>query len=112
MLKRTVLAAALAVLLLGAARDATAQTTVTVYVFTTVDAVKSSVDRLYITGILEGTSTPATRAIQVAYSQYYSHLENCERLAMLAMTKPGQYVLEITRPSSSYDTCELRRATP
>jgi len=76
----------------------------------------SSVPRLELTGVLDGGAAPvtqvytggnATAAIEVA--------QRCERLALLAMARPGRYALEVVRsdtPSSGryfVHACRLAR---
>lgn len=107
---RTVLAAGL-VCLLFSHTAARAQTTATL-TFATVDGVEwYGTAQLRITGILQGEAAASTR---IVYAN--SALESaaaCERKALLAMSKPGQYVLTVTQPSAtSAFACGLTRAAP
>jgi hypothetical protein len=106
------LAFALAALILAALPwGSRAQTTLTAYVFATVDAVEAGGGRITITGIEEGAAAPSTRFVNNFSSG--SDLETCHRMALLAMSKPGQYLLAIL-PYQSLHTagCKLTRVNP
>jgi hypothetical protein len=91
-------------------------------VLTTVDDVSrdatSNDSTLAVTGIVSGESTP--RAISAhLYVQSRGALpqllESCERYALVMMSKPGRYLLELTTPGSTaqytvVSNCRLKRA--
>jgi hypothetical protein len=105
---------ALAAALLCVAGGASAQTTVPPPVsFATVDAVKVEYSRISITGIVEDEASPRTLTFYFSTSSTaYSLQQACERLGLLAMAKPGQYVLEVQQVSSLSVKCTLARAAP
>ncbi len=97
------------VIVMAAVAAAAAAQTTTTLVFTTVDAVKMEyANRMFVTGVLEGATEPVTRQI---YSSTPEHLQNCEKLALLAIAKPGQYLLQIDYAYST-NACTLRRVAP
>lgn len=109
----------------GLASTASAQTASgTAYVFTTVDEVAAQGNYVYVTGILQGDSTPSTKWIQFYSSTssgpgYSTAMDgsvlasSCERKALLAMSKPGQYLLKIQGNSSSaVPVCALIKVNP
>ena len=99
------------------AETASAQATTT-YVFQTVDAgrVDGSNYRFTVTGILVGEAAPVDKLFSYYASPAFQLdvVQQCERMAMLSMARPGYYLLEITPASSSAyaPTCKLVRATP
>jgi hypothetical protein len=110
-MKRIALPALLAAVL--AAGPTRGQTTTTPFVFVTVDAVALQSNRLVITGILEGEAVPVERWIQSNLTDSVGWMQACEKLALLAMTRPGQYRLEIGNPPPSLSTtCKLSKASP
>ncbi len=111
---RRLSAAALAVLLSAGAALAQ-QYSGTLAVFTTVDAVKSEYMKLTITGVKEGDAVASDYAVSFSSSSPASNqalFEACERKAMLAMTKPGAYRLELWREPYGYPLCKLARVNP
>jgi hypothetical protein len=113
-MKRIALAAAVAVVAVLALR-AGAQTTPTSYTFVTVDEVRSEGTALYVTGILDGeaTSTTARMDTFASYTSGMDIMNACERKALMAMAKPGQYQLKLTTGSYySYPRCTLTRVNP
>lgn len=95
---------------------AQAQTAPMSYTFTTVDAVEMTGYFLVVTGVQSGDSAPTT--VKVGFS-YISDLganqgfaAACERKALLAMTKPGQYLFSLKAGSWSWPTCALSRVQP
>ncbi len=110
------IAVAAAVLSLALVPDASGQATLPRYVFTTVDAVASEGYRLRITGIQEGQATASEVTLYYSYSVAYAlaSCEACERKALLAMNKPGQYVFEAAYLGTllSNPTCKLTRVNP
>lgn len=92
---------------------ATGAQTVTKLVYTTVDAVKMDYQAILITGVQEGATTATTASVYCSSTSCSDQLEKCQKLALLAMTKPGQYVFEIEKYSSqTFDRCTLRRVAP
>jgi hypothetical protein len=99
-------------------------TIVSTYVFETVDSYDIYGDRreVKITGIISGEAAP--RTVTLTYNAVGSTstptdefatkrtFERCERFALMAMSKPGQYLLEL-RQESSVSTlhvgCKLTR---
>ncbi|MFY0572243.1 hypothetical protein ACN28E_51580 [Archangium lansingense] len=76
------------------------------FVFETVDSyeILSGVYQLNVTGIIQGEAAPRTIAIPPstnANTTYDVRVRSCERLALIAMSKPGQYFFEVRRGSSS-----------
>jgi hypothetical protein len=97
-----------------------AQTTATVYTFVTVDSVEVVTSRLTITGIEQGASAPSTQYVYFSSPSSTSDLgsadlQACHRMALLAMSKPGQYLLTLRPYYSStyyYASCKLTRVNP
>jgi hypothetical protein len=89
---------------------------VATYVFETVDSYDNnppnSNDSMHITGIIRGESAPRTIGIRHEYDGYgLKRLEQCERMLLLSMTKPGQYLVEVRQESfyGNYLGCKLTR---
>lgn len=114
----------LATLLLAlAAAPAAGQASAVPYVFVTVDSVSVQGNDIVVTGILEGESAPVERFKSVAVagagsdlSSAVSAAQNCQRLALMAMAKPGQYrfeMVDVPAPLYGYETrCKLSRVVP
>jgi len=112
---------------------ASAEVTAT-YVFESVESYNivgdtTSWDQVQVTGVIQGEST--ARTITLYYTASYTsstatvdHIgakrtfERCERLALLAMSKPGQYLLELRQEYDAFATshryigCKLTRRVP
>jgi len=105
---KTLASAATLLLALSPLSIASAQSSAEeVLVFETVDSydLESNV-WLKITGILQGEATPRTLSISANYSgAYEQHVRGCERLVLMAMSKPGQYYFELRR--STYTPVQL-----
>jgi hypothetical protein len=113
------LASAFALLLsLAPLKDASASTPT--YVFEAVDSydIGGLENTVSITGIIQGEATPRTvtltyEASPVEYSGAKRTFERCERLILLAMAKPGQYLLEMRHEMMTYGGeyigCKLTR---
>ncbi len=76
-----------------------AQSSGTTVPFMTVDAVNvGEQGSLRVTGIVQGDSTPSTRTISytsgLTDAQKAAMLETCHRSLLLALSKPGQYVVQ------------------
>jgi hypothetical protein len=83
-----------------------------VRVFVTVDAIEMDAN-LTITGILQGEAQPSTLAFAWTYSSTYSFREECQRAALLVMTKPGQYLFQVRQNyAGSLPICKLTRVNP
>ena len=81
------------------------------FAFDTVDAVELSGSSITVTGILSGQSSPTTRPFSVSNA---AMLQQCERVALMAISKPGKYQLHIvTYTGSNYvGSCKLILRTP
>ncbi|NOK37439.1 hypothetical protein D7W79_24955 [Corallococcus exercitus] len=79
------------------------------YVFTAVDAYTAGAGHLVITGVLQGESTPRTIFFDApAYDG--SEANRCDRLALLAMTRPGRFHFSWFKEyPGAYPTCTLTR---
>ena len=117
LMNRSVRAAALLLACLGLVPAAQAETPRegVPYVFETVDSYHlPSIYQFEVTGILRGESTPRTFTF---WSRDFSsfepaqHLSRCDRMALLAMSKPGAYFLEVVQPTIDrpIPTCKLTR---
>ncbi len=106
-------AAALGVSLAGVAA---AQSSASPYVFVTVDSVKAEASRLWITGILQGEAAPVQKYVMFSSASYgdaVAQVAACERKALMAMAKPGQYLLAVHDGGSfRVTTCTLTRVNP
>jgi hypothetical protein len=113
-MNRLVVGALLVAAALQVSSRASAQIVPESVTFTAVDAVKTENTRVHVTGIVEGEVDPRTVTVYFATStSAYSSQESCERLALLAMAKPGQYRLTIKSSSSWVSAmCTLARAAP
>lgn len=116
-MKRIVIAVAASLVLAGGVGRA--QTSPNpVVTFTTVDAVEAQSSKLVITGVKEGETAATTQQFLICSTpstdvRCAALIENCDRLALLAMTKPGQYLLKIAPGNSIYyATCRLERVAP
>jgi hypothetical protein len=119
---------ATATLLLALASSSPASAGVSAtYVFETVDSYDISGDahEVKVTGIIQGEATLSTVTLQY-WPNYYSTpnsdtisskrtFDRCERLILLAMSKPGQYLLELRQEHNTFDPhidyigCKLTR---
>lgn len=89
------------------------QTAATRLVFAAVDALEIKASVFSITGVVDGES--AARTVNIYFysgsSAYPDEIANCQRMAILAMTRPGQFRFEIQ--DDAYATaCKLARSTP
>src|SRR5262249_47645973 len=82
--------------------------------YVTVDAVEtSSAGLISSTRIVSGDPTPSTRFVNVSSSTSITDGANrCDRLALLAMSKPGKFQLVMVGPSSSLFECKLVLRAP
>jgi hypothetical protein len=85
-------------------------------VFATVDSVKLESYKVIITGIIQGEAAPSSYwVMNGTYPDYAASMgfaQACQQQALLAMSKPGQYLLELIQVSSSVGHCKLSRVTP
>ncbi|WP_164015853.1 hypothetical protein [Pyxidicoccus trucidator] len=87
----------------------------TPYVFETVDSyLVATHSRIEVTGILQGESAPRTLFFSYNLSttafDVGQHVARCDRLALLAMNKPGLYLLTMVQNGSTFaPTCRLTR---
>ena len=73
--------------------------------YSEINAVSATSTWIEITGVLEGGGEQVTRPYSFSGSDFGT---NCQRAALLMMTKPGRFVLIILR-ESSYTKCTLSR---
>lgn len=114
-MQRIALAATLAFAISTIGAVAMAQATVTTFVFATVDSVDLDGNQFQVTGILQGEAAPTTRTFLIPIpgdGSGVSRTQSCERKALLVMSKPGQYLLEIRQPVYYSLGCRLTRVTP
>jgi hypothetical protein len=85
--------------------------------FATVDSVYAYASTLRITGIIQGESSPAEREVTF-YSgdtaAAVTQAASCQRLALLAMERPGAYLFKLWKEysGSGYYSCRLTRVNP
>jgi hypothetical protein len=105
--KPVVLVAALAALAVALAARAQ-----TVPDSMTIDAVEPRIGEIRVTGVVQGATTPSTRIITWAYAsgteaQKAQAYEACHRQLLLALARPGQYVVR-----AGPATCNVALLTP
>ncbi len=99
--------AVLAVVLLSLRHGASAQATTG---YRTVDAVEYDGYTIHVTGVPEGGSTASEVEILFQYNvetRSQSAREMCYRALLLALSKPGQYLVQ-----GGPNLCRLKLATP
>jgi uncharacterized protein YggE len=77
----------------------------------TVDAVAVQPGQIQVTGVPRGQATPTTVTIQFAIGSDAAKaaaLEQCHRMLLLALSKPGQYLLR----QGGLNLCNVALATP
>jgi hypothetical protein len=99
-MKLQTLVSATLLLVLAPLSPASAQSpTPVVYVFETVDSYDlEPYFNFKVTGILRGEATPRTLQVTPNYSlgpSLETYGSSCERLALIALSKPGQYLFEV-----------------
>jgi hypothetical protein len=113
-MRRFALAAVAACLLASAARAQSAT-----WAFTAVDGVRLMGGYLYVAGVLEGASAATEEKLEQGNTTL--DLAECQRFAMISMSRPGYYRLELTAfrvtptgglPYFYVSACALRRANP
>lgn len=77
------------------------------FIFETVDSYDLETNVWFkVTGIIQGEAVPRPISVSANYSgAYEQHVRACERLALMAMSKPGQYHFELRR--STYTPIQL-----
>lgn len=90
----------------------------TTKVFVTIDAVALDALMLEVTGVVQGESTPSTWRTALSssgttdVSARAEWLSMCHRSALVAMARPGQYLLEIFYADYDRCRCKLIRVNP
>jgi hypothetical protein len=129
-LRTTALAATLLSTLVSPA-PASAETTAT-YVFESVESYNivgdtTGLDQVEVTGVIQGESARST--VKLSYTVTYGStssgtdytsakrtFDRCERLVLLALSKPGLYQLEMRQERDSFSVqyigCKLTRRVP
>jgi hypothetical protein len=77
----------------------------------TVDAVAVQAGQIRVTGVPRGQAAPTTVSIQFALGSealQVAALEQCHRMLLLALSKPGQYLLR----QGGLNLCNVGLATP
>ncbi len=101
---------AMAAALVAACAAADAQTANAV-TFTAVDGVRVRYLTLYVTGVVQGEAT--AREVTFDYSTTtVVQLQSCERIALVAMSRPGQYLLTMRQWGGAYAECGVSRVAP
>lgn len=101
---KTLASAATLLLTLSPLSIASAQsTTESVYLFETVDSYElKNVYWFKLTGIVSSEAAPRTVESKANVSEnYFQYLRACERMVLMAMSKPGQYYFELRHSGSS-----------
>lgn len=112
---KTLASAATLLLALSPLSIASAQSsTDKVFLFETVDDYElKTVYWLKLTGIVSGEAAPRTLEFRANLSESYNqYLRACERMAFMAMSKPGQYYFELRHSNLStphVTGCKLTR---
>ncbi|HET9620380.1 MAG TPA: hypothetical protein VFP84_03360 [Kofleriaceae bacterium] len=96
------------VLGLGAAVTAHADVTPIGTVFDTVDGITMQTNGFFLDGVIHGDAAP-THLFVPTGSSTDGFIANCQRLALLMITKPGKYQLSV-RPGVAQ--CQLIVRTP
>ncbi len=120
---RVLAAAALVLSLVASAPVARAQTAPAATVFTTVDSFAYDAQDCYIriTGIVQGDAAASEKTISrycgssmTGTDELLLRVQACERMALVAMAKPGQYLFQIAQGPTygSWFGCKLTRVNP
>lgn len=82
-------------------------------VFVAIDAVTVYAYTLYVNGVVEGESAPSEWGVSFSSTSSTANVEACQRMALLAMAKPGAYKLELSHQIyAGNGVCRLVRAQP
>jgi hypothetical protein len=114
MLRVISLAVAAAALLFWTPAEAQPRTR---WIYVTVDAVETNGYQFWITGTLQGEATATTQEFlfHISVDSQRMALEICHRHALVALNKPGQFLVEIEAVPTAFGDdlkCRLARATP
>lgn len=85
------------------------------HVYSAIDEVSVTGNSLIITGVILGQPAPSGQEFYVPDSGSTSGvgaLQNCMKLATLAMVKPGAFLFSIVVDGWSFPVCTLSRAKP
>jgi hypothetical protein len=82
--------------------------------FVTVDSVYMHWTTLRVTGIVQGEASASEYEVSFLSSSDPSagRIANCQRLALLAMDRPGAYLFTLRNEGSNYYSCRLTRVNP
>lgn len=107
-----------AVLAAGAARAQSAgapyASTGTAYPFVAVDGIRSAGSSFVVRGVLQGEAAPRelTFTLTTSVTLAVEAQRSCERYLVLAMEKPGAYVVTITQAGTPAAICTISRVNP
>lgn len=85
------------------------------YVYSAIDEVSVTGNSLIITGVILGQPAPSSQEYFVpdfSSTSGAGALQNCMRLATLAMVKPGAFLFSIVVEGWNYPVCTLSRSKP
>lgn len=104
----------LIVLSLGTPALAAADTVASVgAIYDTVDAIEASENRITVTGIIAGQSAPSTLVYIIRdFGSSTVAASRCDRLALLAMSKPGKFQFATVLVGDPFFSCKLIVRTP
>ena len=121
-MKRVSLAAAAVVVALGTVSAVKAQTAPPApVVFVAVDAFSYDATscKFTITGVVQGEAAASDKDFGYpcegpgsSNNELARRLQSCERLALLAVAKPGQYLFQVTPINYYLPACKLTRVNP
>lgn len=85
--------------------------------YDTVDAIEVLANEIKVTGIISGQDAPSTTLYTIISSSSSTGrtdvaASRCDRLALLAMSKPGKYQFAVTLVGFSEYSCKLIVRTP
>jgi hypothetical protein len=84
-----------------------------VTLYDTVDEIRVSDDRITVTGIIAGQSAATTTTYVILQSTSADGAASrCDRLALLAMSKPGKFRFGVVEEFFDQFSCKLRVRTP
>ena len=78
--------------------------------YDTIDAIEVVASQITITGIVTGQGSPSTTAYTIAVSDVDA--ARCDRLALLAASKPGKFQLAMLEQVFNRFACKLIVRTP
>jgi hypothetical protein len=88
-----------------------------VTLYDTVDEIRVSDDRITVTGVITGQSAATTTMYVIANNHTSGNptdvaASRCDRLALLAMSKPGKFRFGVVEEFFDQFSCKLRVRTP